>query len=101
VTRVTGADETAAAAQLAFEEAAAYLAGLAERPVLPAGAAAAADRFGGPLPERGAGAVAALEELLGGFDAATGSPGPRFFHFVTGGVTPAALGADWLTTALD
>ena len=38
---------------------------------------------------------------LAGLDAATASPGPRFFHFVTGGVTPAALGADWLTTALD
>jgi glutamate/tyrosine decarboxylase-like PLP-dependent enzyme len=98
---VTGADETAAAARLAFEEASAFLAGLAERPVLPGGSAAAADRFGGPLPEQGVGAVAALEELLGGFDAATGSPGPRFFHFVTGGVTPAALGADWLATALD
>jgi glutamate/tyrosine decarboxylase-like PLP-dependent enzyme len=98
---VTRADETAAAARLAYEEASAFLAGLDERPVLPRGVDEAADRFGGPLPEEGAGAVAALEELLGGLDAATGSPGPRFFHFVTGGVTPAALGADWLTTAVD
>ena len=99
---MTGAaDETAAAARLVYEEASAFLAGLDERPVLPAGVDEAADRFGGPLPEEGAGAVAALEELLGGLDAATASPGPRFFHFVTGGVTPAALGADWLTTALD
>jgi glutamate/tyrosine decarboxylase-like PLP-dependent enzyme len=96
-----GADETAAAARLAYEEACAFLAGLGERPVLPEGVDEAADRFGGPLPEQGAGAVAALEELVGGLDAATASPGPRFFHFVTGGVTPAALGADWLTTALD
>jgi glutamate/tyrosine decarboxylase-like PLP-dependent enzyme len=98
---VTRADETAAAARLAYEEASAFLAGLDERPVLPEGVDEAADRFGGPLPEEGTGAVAALEDLLGGLDAATGSPGPRFFHFVTGGVTPAALGADWLTTALD
>jgi glutamate/tyrosine decarboxylase-like PLP-dependent enzyme len=98
---VTRADETAAAARLAYEAASAFLAGLDERPVLPEGVDEAADRFGGPLPEEGTGAVAALEELLGGLDAATGSPGPRFFHFVTGGVTPAALGADWLTTALD
>ncbi|HEU4450293.1 MAG TPA: pyridoxal-dependent decarboxylase [Gaiellaceae bacterium] len=94
-------DETAAAAGVAYEEATAWLAGLGERPVLPAGVEEAAGRFGGPLPEEGAGAVAALRELVAGSDAATASPGPRFFHFVTGGVTPAALGADWLTTALD
>ena len=98
---MSGVDETAAAARLAYEEASAFLAGLPERRVLPAGVDEAVDRFGGPLPEEGAGAVGALRELLGGLDAATGSPGPRFFHFVTGGVTPAALGADWLTTALD
>jgi glutamate/tyrosine decarboxylase-like PLP-dependent enzyme len=69
--------------------------------VLPEGGEDVARGFGGGLPEAGAGALAALEELTAGLDAATASPGPRFFHFVTGGVTPAALGADWLTTALD
>lgn len=96
-----GADDTAAAARLAYEEASAWLAGLGERAVLPAGVDEAVERFGGPLPEEGNGAIAALEELAAGLDGATASPGPRFFHFVTGGVTPAALGADWLATALD
>ena len=55
-----------------------------------------------PLPESGSGSVAALHELIAAAEAgATRSTGPRFFHFVMGGVTPAALGADWLTTALD
>jgi glutamate/tyrosine decarboxylase-like PLP-dependent enzyme len=94
-------DQTQAATRLAFDHASAWLAELDERLVLPEAAQETAAGFDGPLPEDGSGAVAALEELLGGLDAATASPGPRFFHFVTGGVTPAALGADWLTSALD
>ncbi len=100
-TRLTTANETAAAAELAFERASGWLAALDERKVLPETAHEALEGFGGPLPETGSGAVAAVEELAAGLDAATASPGPRFFHFVTGGVTPAALGADWLATALD
>jgi glutamate/tyrosine decarboxylase-like PLP-dependent enzyme len=94
-------NETAAAARFAFEQASAWLDALDKRPALPEGGEEALRRFGGLLPETGSGAVAALEELVGGLDGATASPGPRFFHFVTGGVTPGALGADWLTTALD
>ena len=80
-------------------EARSYLAELDDAPVLED--AAATERFGGSLPDEGSGATAALAELLEGKPAATRSPGPRFFHFVTGGVTPAAFGADWLTTLLD
>ncbi len=54
------------------------------------------------MPEQGDGTLAAVAELVGaGRQAATRSSGPRFFHFVMGGGTPAALAADWLTSAYD
>ncbi len=54
------------------------------------------------MPEHGDGALEALAELATrGRDAAVRSSGPRFFHFVMGGGTPAAVGADWLTSAYD
>jgi glutamate/tyrosine decarboxylase-like PLP-dependent enzyme len=80
-----------------LEVAGRYLAELDDAPVL----ASRETRFGGPLPEQGDGALVALAELVAGADVATRSSGPRFFHFVTGGTTPAALAADWLTSLLD
>src|SRR5437899_2907855 len=54
------------------------------------------------MPEEGIGSLRALSDLVAAsMDGAVQSSGPRYFHFVTGGVTPAALGADWLTSALD
>jgi glutamate/tyrosine decarboxylase-like PLP-dependent enzyme len=56
----------------------------------------------GPLPERGEDPVAVVEHLAAVAGPATvASPGPRYFGFVTGGVLPAAFGADWLATAWD
>ena len=90
-------DEENAALEYVLREAQRYLAELDESAVL----ADRGERFGGSLPEDGDGALAALAELVAGADIATRSSGPRFFHFVTGGTTPAALGADWLTSLLD
>jgi glutamate/tyrosine decarboxylase-like PLP-dependent enzyme len=95
-------DEAEEALAYALRAATGYLAELDASPVLPEGAAAAAQRLGGALPEDGDGPLAALTELVEqGVPAATRSSGPRFFHFVTGGVTPAAQGADWLASTLD
>src|SRR5438552_7802800 len=79
---------------------------LAQVDDLPAGGTkqrdAAAAHFVGKLPEQGDGSAATLTRLMTrGLEAATNSAGPRFFHFVTGGSTPAALAADWLASTID
>jgi glutamate/tyrosine decarboxylase-like PLP-dependent enzyme len=54
------------------------------------------------MPTDGVGSLQAMSELIAAsVEGATRSAGPRFFHYVTGGVTPAALAADWLASALD
>jgi glutamate/tyrosine decarboxylase-like PLP-dependent enzyme len=78
-----------------------YLRSLGDRPVRSATTDETARSFGGSLPEDGVGSAVALQRLSGGLDGAHTSAGPRFFHFVTGGVTPAALAADWLASTID
>ena len=80
-----------------------FLAGLAARPVAPPVAAEILRRtLGGPLPETGDDPRAVVETLARGADPGiVASAGPRYFGFVTGGALPAALGADWLTSAWD
>jgi len=83
------------------EAATRYLAGIDGERVQSGRVEAAAAAFGGGLPEHGGGSAEAIALLAEeGIAAATRSAGPRFFHFVTGGSTPAALGADWLASAL-
>lgn len=101
VPRVPSSDEIDPLLALLAREAGSYLAALDDRPVRVVEAEAAAAAFHGPLPEHGSGADAAVHELLAGVDGAIHTAGPRFFHFVTGGTTPAALGGDWLATVLD
>jgi glutamate/tyrosine decarboxylase-like PLP-dependent enzyme len=79
-----------------------YLDGLEKRPVRSDTADEAAESFGGSLAETGVGGMQAVQELLTtGVEGAVHSAGPRFFHFVVGGSTPAALGADWIASMLD
>jgi glutamate/tyrosine decarboxylase-like PLP-dependent enzyme len=86
--------------RLVAEEAAEYLARVDDAPVRPPGEPAVG--LDGGLPTDGDGSLATLRALIDAAEAgATRSAGPRFFHFVMGGGTPAALGADWLTSALD
>jgi glutamate/tyrosine decarboxylase-like PLP-dependent enzyme len=89
------------ALELALAEAKGFLATLDEGLVRDPRADEIADAIGGDLPENGEGALAALHELGDALPAATRSAGPRFFHFVIGGSTPAALAADWLASTLD
>jgi len=75
-----------------------FIEGLAGRPVQP-----------GPvpmpeatLPEQGHGTQAVLERMHETLlPALTGSAGPRYLGFVTGGGTPAAVTADWITSVAD
>ncbi|MCR1000703.1 pyridoxal phosphate-dependent decarboxylase family protein [Serratia rubidaea] len=82
--------------------AATFLAGLHERPVCPPLAAQQLKPGDDRLSDEGVGAQAALDYFWQRYaDGISASAGPRYFGFVTGGVTPAALAADWLVSAID
>ncbi|HEX5822963.1 MAG TPA: aminotransferase class V-fold PLP-dependent enzyme [Candidatus Limnocylindrales bacterium] len=85
------------------ELAADFLDGVDRRPVR---ATATHDQlieaFGGPLPQRGEAPGEIVSHLSAIADPGLiGSVGPRYFGFVIGGSLPAALAADWLTSAWD
>jgi len=101
--RIDAATDLQRAVDRAHELASAYLAGLPTRPATPApDPAALRAALDEPLPEAGSDPAEAVAEWLRRADGGiTASSGPRFFGFVTGGVTPAALAGDWLTSTID
>jgi glutamate/tyrosine decarboxylase-like PLP-dependent enzyme len=80
-----------------------FLESLDERPV---GPQATVDELraalGGPLPEQPSDALEVIEQLARDADPGLmATPSGRFFGFVIGGTIPAAIAADWLTSAWD
>ena len=87
---------------IVHEAAAGYLSSLADRNVGDLAALSRLEHLKDALPADGVGGRSAVAELLDiGTATATLSSGPRFFHFVIGGSTPAAMAADWVTSLLD
>lgn len=80
-----------------------YLKKLPDRPVAPT--ASIADlrcRLAGSVPETGLPAETVIDELVRDVEGGLmGSSGSRFFGWVIGGTLPAAMAADWLTSAWD
>ena len=87
----------------AADYAADFLESLDERPIRhEADVAELYDVLGGPLPEKGLDARAVLASLAEEAEPGlVGSASGRYFGFVVGGGEPAALAADWLTSAWD
>lgn len=83
--------------EAAFRAASAFVATLGERPAAWAADGTTVDR----APD-GIGALAAIEHFRRELEPRlSGSAGPRYFGFVTGGANPAGLAGDWLAAAYD
>ena len=91
-------DDVAHLLQAVQQHATRVLEQMPERDVVPTAAVPVAS----PLEWHGTGARAALDEFVDRWEPVlSASAGPRYLGFVTGGVTPAALAGDWMTSTWD
>jgi len=95
------ADSYFAALDRAVAHSHAWLASLADRPIPPRlGADDLAAGLGGPLPDGPTDAASVVDRLAECVEPGLmAMPSGRFFGWVIGGTLPAALAADWLTSA--
>lgn len=99
----TAPTSEAAVLRRAADHAIAFRSGLNDRPVRPTATAAdLRERLGGALPEASVDPLAVIDELVAATaDGVVAMAGARYFGFVIGGSLPAAVAADWLTSAWD
>lgn len=101
-TKIPNIDELDGVVELVAQEARKYFANLDTRLVRIQGSKEVLASFEINFPEDGMGTSKTLMKLIqDGIKASVASSGPRFFHFVIGGVTPAAFGAEWIAVVLD
>jgi glutamate/tyrosine decarboxylase-like PLP-dependent enzyme len=96
--------DTAALLRHVAERSIDYLDGVGDRPVGRPVASAQLRQglMDGPLPDHGEDPRVVVDALIAGADPGlVASAGPRYYGFVVGGSLPAALAADWLTSAWD
>jgi glutamate/tyrosine decarboxylase-like PLP-dependent enzyme len=101
--RVDGVTDIRALLRRTADLAADFLENVDERPVFPGTTAdELRRRLGGPVPDSPTDPAVVVEELASAAEPGlVAIPSGRYFGFVTGGELPAALAADWLTSAWD